>query len=346
MGIHQLLLLVASCAASIPCSSRRALLGATAAAVAGPPLISQQRAAAAAPPAFPSSVLLSDGLRFPLASFGLQVYDDATAEKLVQLALDAGFRNFFASVLARNQRGFARGVAKSKVPRDELFICGSVLSNRAQGYKAAYELSKLGCEENMRDLGVTGGINELDMIMLDYPGPDADSIRGQWRALEDMKEAGLVRSLAVSNFSPAQLDVILADPKTKHRPTVNQLPYSVGYHDPGAVAANRKRGVFVQAWSPLGSGRLTRYLRDTAEAKQLCAEVGAPYGKSASQVALRWITQSGGSGAAFTVETKSAAHFAEDSPDALFDFELSASDMGRLETLNAQPAAEGGARSR
>ena len=92
---------------------------------------------------------LSDGLVFPLASFGLQVYDDATAESLTRLAIDAGFRNFFASVLAGNQRGFARGVKDSGIRREELFICGSVVSNRAQDAETAYKLTKLGCDENM-----------------------------------------------------------------------------------------------------------------------------------------------------------------------------------------------------
>ena len=105
--------------------------------------------AGAGAPSFATSVTLSDGLVFPLASFGLQVYDDATAEKLTRLAIDAGFRNFFASVLAGNQRGFARGVKASGIPRDELFICGSVVSNRAQDAETAYKLTKLGCDENL-----------------------------------------------------------------------------------------------------------------------------------------------------------------------------------------------------
>ena len=77
---------------------------------------------------YASSTKLADGLVFPLASFGLQIYDDATAEQLTLRALEAGYRNFFASALAQNQRGFARGVRASGIARDELFICGSVVS--------------------------------------------------------------------------------------------------------------------------------------------------------------------------------------------------------------------------
>ena len=102
----------------------------------------------AADPTYKSTVTLADGSIFPLASFGLQLYDDATAQRLASLALDAGFRNFFASVLANNQRGFAEAVQRSTVPRSDCFICGSVVSNRAQDEETAYTLTKLGCAEN------------------------------------------------------------------------------------------------------------------------------------------------------------------------------------------------------
>eukprot|EP00237_Pycnococcus_provasolii_P012246 CAMPEP_0205957346 /NCGR_PEP_ID=MMETSP1459-20131121/43260_1 /ASSEMBLY_ACC=CAM_ASM_001120 /TAXON_ID=41880 /ORGANISM="Pycnococcus provasolii, Strain RCC931" /LENGTH=175 /DNA_ID=CAMNT_0053329801 /DNA_START=29 /DNA_END=553 /DNA_ORIENTATION=+ len=77
-------------------------------------------------------VKLSNGAAFPLASFGLQVYDDETARQLTLVALEVGYRNFFASVLARNQRGFAKAVRESDVPRSDIYICGSVLSNSAR----------------------------------------------------------------------------------------------------------------------------------------------------------------------------------------------------------------------
>ena len=103
------------------------------------------------------------GQNFPTASFGLQVYDDRTAEELTLVALSLGYRNFFASVLARNQKGFARAVKKSGIPREELFICGSVLSNQAQGFEAASQLSVRGCKENLEAFAV-GGIDYVDMI--------------------------------------------------------------------------------------------------------------------------------------------------------------------------------------
>ena len=128
--------------------SRRDFLGAS--------IIGVPAAFSAAPTTFASAVKLSDGSAFPLASFGLQIYDDDMAEKLTLLAIDAGFRNFFASVLARNQVGFARAVKKAKVPREELYICGSVVSNRAVDEESAYKFTQLGCRENMEAFAVGG----------------------------------------------------------------------------------------------------------------------------------------------------------------------------------------------
>ena len=164
--------------------------------------------------------------------------------------------------------------------------------------------------------------------MLDYPGPDCESIRGQWKAFEDMAEQGVTRTLSVSNFSPAQLDCVLGAPGAKYKPLVNQLPFSVAYHPGGAaktVAANKERGVLVQAWAPLGGslgGRFSKKL----QAK--CGEVGKRYGKSWAQVALRWIVQTG---ASFTTQSQNPTHFAEDLE--VFDFELSAEDMATLDAL-------------
>jgi len=243
-----------------------------------------------------NTVKLATGDDFPLASFGLQVYDDDTARKLTKVALEAGYRNFFASVLAANQKGFAAGVKESKVPRGELFICGSVVSNRARGFDEAYAATTKGWEANMAAFG--DAVGPLDQIMLDYPGRDAESIRGQWRSFEDMHKKGLVKTLAVSNFSPAQLDVILNDPETTVKPVVNQLPFSVAYH-PGSIEENKKRGVLVQAWAPLGYSLGGKF---TPAMKSKCAEIGAKYGgKTFAQVALRWIVQKGG---AYTCQTK------------------------------------------
>ena len=253
---------------------------------------------------------LNTGQAFPTASFGLQVYDDNTAQKLTTLALEVGYRNFFSSVLARNQVGFARAIKASGIPRDELFICGSVLSNRVSGFDAAKKLSARGCQENMEAFAV-GGIDYLDSIMLDYPGPSADEVRGQWEALEEFQASKLTRSISVSNFNPRQLDVVIGMKGTV--PCINQLPYGVGFgayyggSAAGTLEANKKRGVVVQAWSPLRKAL-------SGDAKAACAEIGKKYGKSAAQVGLRFIADTG---ATFTTQVRSRRSLSAPAPRTL-----------------------------
>ena len=170
----------------------------------------------------------------------------------------------------------------------------------------------------------TGGIDHLDMIMLDYPGPDSDSIVGQWRAFEDFKKEGFVDDLAVSNFNANQLDVVLKMAEVK--PCLNQLPYSLAYHPKGVLDYNRERGIPVQSWSPL-----SRVLTNP-NYRVVLSSIGAKYGKSAAQVALRWIVQSG-SGGGFSTQTKKRSHFEEDLK--VFDFELTTEDMNQLTQMTA-----------
>ena len=257
---------------------------------------------------------------FELASFGLQIYDDATAYKLTTTALEAGYRNFFASVLAGNQKGFAQAIRDSNIPRDELYICGTVLSNRAKNYKDAFDKTQKGCMENLNVMSKNWNskIDYLDMIMLDYPCLDSEGVKGQWDAFNAFIDDKHVIHLAVSNFSPSQLDLCI---ERGVPPTVNQLPFSIANHPRGLLEGNTKRNVHIQSWSPLSS-TLGRY-------GKVMQEIGAKkYEKSAAQVGLRWIVQNGGS---YSMQTKNEKHFVENLQ--VFDFELSQKDMDDLSDL-------------
>ena len=165
-----------------------------------------------------------------------------------------------------------------------------------------------------------GNIDHLDMIMLDYPGPNDESCRGQWRAFEEMAATDkTVDDLAVSNFSPSQLDAIMVPGATK--PTVNQLPFSVAYHPQGILDYNAKRDILVQSWSPL-SRVLPQY-------GNILGEIGKKYNKSAAQVGLRWIVQNG---ASFCTQSKKKSHFEEDLN--VFDFSLSEDEMAKIWQLS------------
>ncbi len=104
------------------------------------------------------------------------VYPDDRAETLTGLAIQAGIRNFFASVLAGNQRGFGRAVKNSPVSRDQLFISGSALSEGCSDFDSCKQQTADQCFENLSSMQ----LDYLDMIMLDYPTTTCEGIRGQW----------------------------------------------------------------------------------------------------------------------------------------------------------------------
>ena len=216
------------------------------------------------------------------------------------------------------------------IPREDLFICGSVISNRASGFRAAKEETTAGWKRNL-DAFAVGNIDYVDQIMLDYPGPDAPSIQGQWSSFQEIYDQKLTRSLSLSNFDSAQLDCILQAKPTdqfeyKVPPLVNQLPYSVAYHPGNPIVENtQKRNILVQAWAPLGGSLMGRF---TSSMKGKCAQIGKKYNKSFAQVALRWIVQTG---ASFTTQSQNKQHFQEDLN--IFDFELSEEDMQVLSSL-------------
>jgi len=289
-------------------------------------LASSSSVAQAAVPDDATFVTLNNGMAMPKASFGLQVVDDDTADALVQLAIADGWRNIFTSVLANNQQGVGAGLAKvlgnasSGVTRGDLFICGSVNSAGACADPAGCKATTTAAvAQNLADLALP----YVDMIMLDYPASSCDLIRAQWQAFEDALAANQTRSIAISNFAPDQIDCLLGDTTapTVTTPALNQMPYSVGHGSDSVVADNAKRGgIIVQAYSPLGSGGLAN--------DPDCMAIGAAHGKSGAQVALRWILQTNATFSANPGSSVQQQYFKEDL--ALFDFELSAPEMAKL----------------
>jgi 2,5-diketo-D-gluconate reductase A len=278
------------------------------------------------------SLLLNDGSALPLASFGVQIYDDDVAAIRTTEALSAGFRSFFASIESGNQVGFARAIAASGLDRANLYIAGSVLSDASVGYRAAYRETRRQVEQNLANMarGSADGetpIGSLDLMLLEYPARGRDSVRGQWHALEDARAAGLVKHIGVANFSPQQLDQILTDGRTMVPPSLNQLPYTLAYRMPYAQIReeHRSRGIALQAWSPLGgpSQLISKSLL------RECATLGAACGgRSAYQVALRWIIQND---VAFTVHSTRKDHLRDDL--AALEFKLDSTAMERLDAI-------------
>jgi len=262
-------------------------------------------------------VQLNNGVEMPKLAFAAQVWGSDTCTDATLKALQAGFRFVWSSALIGSSCQAAQGdaIRASGFDRSELFVAGTVDSSGCSDLDSCYEQTMTGSDEQFKTLG----FDTLDMIMLDYPAySGCDAIVGQWKAFEELYASKRVRTIAVSNFSPEQIECITSNASATV-PSVNQLHYSVG--DAGTmIEDNAKYGIFVQSYSPLNSGSLI-YDQD-------CQTIGKSHGKNAAQIALKWILQTNGTVA---TESTSLEHLQEDMD--LFDFALTDDE---LTTLNAK----------
>lgn len=264
------------------------------------------------------TVKLNNGVEMPVLAFAAQVWPADTCSSATTAALDAGFRFVWSSTLIGTECQSAQGQAinASGLSRAELFVAGTVDSSSCQDKGSCYD-ETLSSAKGQFD---TLGLDQLDMLMLDYPAySGCDAILGQWQAFEELYAAGRVRTIAVSNFDETQLQCITAAANTSLTvPSVNMLRFSVGDGSSTTVADNAKYGIVVQAYSPLGSGQL---IHDA-----LCESIGEAHNKTAAQVALKWILQRN-----VTVATQSTSlsHLQEDMD--LFDFTLSSNELEQLD---------------
>jgi len=259
-------------------------------------------------------VKLNNGVDMPTLAFGANVWDPATCKQATADALSAGFRFIWSSMLigADCQAAQAQAIAVSSVPRKEIFLAGTVNTGDCSDEASCYDATKSAAEAQFTTLNVT----TLDMLMLDYPSSGGcEGIQGQWRAFSELYKQKKVRSIAVSNFADDQLQCVVSNGTVV--PVANQLSYSVGHGQDASVADNKKYGIVVQAYSPLGSGNLA--------SDPMLQKIGKTHKKTAAQVALRWIVQRN---ATICTESTQLAYLQQDA--AIFDFELSAQEMAQL----------------
>jgi len=266
-----------------------------------------------------TTVRLNNGVVMPSLAFAANVWDAGTCKDATASALSAGFRFVWSSALIGQDCQEAQGAAirASGLQRAELFVAGTANTQGCADASSCYQATHQAAEGQYTALNMS----TLDMLMLDYPaGDDCGAIKGQWQAFEELYAAKRARCIAVSNFSPTQLQCITGNASATV-PAVNQMPYSVGHGQDTVVADDAKLKVVVQAYSPLGSGSLA--------SDPILKAIGAPYKKSAAQVALRWILQRNA-----TVATQSTnPTFLKQDAD-IFDFELSDADMAKLNAHN------------
>ena len=255
-------------------------------------------------------IILNNGVKMPKVGFGVfQIKDKEECVRVVLDAIDAGYRLIDTAQSYGNEEAVGEAIAKTSVPREELFITTKVwISNYG------YEKAKASVEESLKKMQ----LDYIDLVLLHQPFKD---YHGAYRALMDLYKEGKIKAIGVSNFYPDRLVDLALDVDVK--PAVNQVEVNPFHQQDKALEYNNKYGVQLEAWAPFAEGKNGIFANETL------TEIGQKYGKSVGQVILRWLVQRGIVPLAKTVRKERMLENIN-----IFDFELSDEDMKVIASLN------------
>ncbi len=259
-------------------------------------------------------IKLSNGVEMPALGYGVFLVGPDECERCVVDALSVGYRLIDTAQAYQNEEGVGNAWRKSGIPREELFLTTKVWISNAGEEKAAQSI-----DESLHKLQT----EYIDLLLIHQAYGD---VFGTWRAMERAYRDGKVRAIGVSNFQSGRFFDFAHYVELK--PMVNQLQCNALAQQTGIEPIHAEFGTKVMAWGPLGGQGAEGIVKS-----ELLAGIGAKYGKTAAQVALRWLTQRG------IVAIPKSTHKERMAQNFdIFDFTLNADDMAQIAALNQQDA--------
>ncbi|MEI3059245.1 MAG: aldo/keto reductase [Oscillospiraceae bacterium] len=257
------------------------------------------------------TVKLNNGVEMPVIGYGVfQIEDASECERCVLDALDAGYRLIDTAQAYYNEEAVGRALQKTSVPREEIFLTTKVWVT-----EFGYEKAKASVLESMRKLQV----EYLDLVLIHQCLSD---YYGAYHALEDLYAEGKIRAIGVSNFSAERMADIATFNKVV--PAVNQVETHLFWQQHELHKWMEKYNVQHEAWGPLAQHRIKEIIENP-----VVKEIAEKYGKTPTQVALRYTVQRG---IVVIPKTTSKARMEENLD--LFDFSLTEEDIEKLKALD------------
>jgi 2,5-diketo-D-gluconate reductase A len=259
-----------------------------------------------------STITLNDGRAIPQLGFGVFQIDPAGTAEAVSAALETGYRHIDTAEMYGNERGVGEAVRASALDRSDVWIT-SKLSNachRPDDARRAFD-------RTLAELG----FDDVDLFLIHWPLPTlyGGDFVSTWRVLEELHRDGRARSIGVSNFQVAHLERLLAECDVV--PAVNQIERHPYFANDDVRAFGEAHGIATEAWSPIAQGAV---LDDP-----VIVEIAEDAGRTPAQVVLRWHLQHG---SVVFPKSTNAARMRENLE--LFDFELAAEEMARIDALD------------
>lgn len=256
------------------------------------------------------SIVLNDGVIVPTVGFGtFRIPSDGSTYRAVREALYAGYRHIDTALMYGNEEEVGRAIRDSGIPREEIFVTSKLWITHY-----GYDRAKRGLARSLRSLGT----DYIDLYLLHQPYGD---VVGAWRALEEAKAAGLVRSIGVSNMT-----VNLWNEYVSHfdvTPSVNQIECHPFAQQKKIRAFLSNKGVAVECWGPLGQGNAELLTHPALQA------LAGKYGKDTAQIILRFELQEG-----LVVLPKSVRPDRIRSNLEVYDFSLTEEEMSAIRVLD------------
>lgn len=259
---------------------------------------------------------LHNGYTIPCIGFGTwQTPDGKTAVESVKAAIEYGYRHIDTAAAYGNETSVGLGIRQSGISREELFVTSKVW-NAKRGYKKTLQAF----DKTMSDLQ----LEYLDLYLIHWPAnarqfDNWEEINLEtWHAMTELYKKGRIKAIGVSNFLPHHLKALM---ETDVIPMVDQIEFHPGQMQVETQKFCRENNILIEAWSPLGTGRMLR--------NEVLMKIAEKYNKSVAQLCIRWCLQNG---TLPLPKSVTPSRIKENSQ--VFDFVINEDDM---QTINSMP---------
>ena len=257
---------------------------------------------------------LRNGYEIPCIGYGTYKVSGEEAVQVMKIAIEAGYRHLDTATFYGNEVEVGEAIRTCSVAREDFFVTSKVWKT-----ERGYESTKASFLKTLEDMK----LDYLDLYLIHWPASACQFENWEeinletWRAMTELYKEGKIKAIGVSNFLPHHLHALM---QTEVAPMVNQLEYHPGEMQEETVAYCKEHGILVEAWSPLGRGRIFE--------NELLLGLAEKYGKTLPQICLRWELQNG---IIPLPKTMSQERMCENAD--IFDFEISEEDMELLNTM-------------
>lgn len=253
---------------------------------------------------------LNDNNKIPSIGFGTSLIVGDSCIQCIKTALDVGYKHIDTAAVYNNEKEIGQAIKESNIDREELFITSKVWKD-----SMGYDNTLRSFESTLKNLD----LEYVDLFLIHWPKNNDKQLNIEtWKALEKIYKDGKAKSIGVSNFLKHHLEIILDNCEVI--PSVNQIEYHPGLMQEETVDFCKKQGIVVEAWAPLGKGKMLE--------NEILKNISEKYNKSVAQICLKWCIQN----EIIPLPKSSDRERMKQNLD-LFNFEIDEADMNKIDNM-------------